>query len=150
MSSQKENQQIISDDSLLRQAIPIQESAHRALDIDEITRLPVTQNQPLSLVPDATDSAQMPTITTTSNSIKKAKDAAEKKWQIPPVTLGPGATHMKTFVTKMRLDAIDYLDQQVNDWLEQHPGYQVKFATTTIGQMAGKTTEPALVMTLWL
>ncbi len=63
---------------------------------------------------------------------------------------GKGAVRVKTFHSKLRVDALDFLDEQINQWLEEHPEYEVKFATTTIGPLSGKTTEPALFVNVWV
>ena len=115
-------------------------------DIDEITRKPVGHTDPLTLVKTGSEDESHGEITTFGSSIK---DSVEQRWRHEPSATG-GASHMKTFVTKMRLDAIDYLDEQVNEWLDSHPDYRVKFATTSVGEMRGKTTENALIMTVWV
>lgn len=74
----------------------------------------------------------------------------EDKWSRTPNTPGTGAIHVKTFVTKLRLDAIDHLDQQINEWLDSHPQYEVKFVTTTVGKLVGKITEEALFVNVWV
>lgn len=74
----------------------------------------------------------------------------EDKWNRTPNTPGTGAIHVKTFVTKLRLDAIDHLDQQINEWLDSHPQYEVKFVTTTVGKLVGKITEEALFVNVWV
>lgn len=71
-------------------------------------------------------------------------------WNRTPNTTGAGAIHVKTFVAKLRLDAIDNLDEQVNNWLDQHPEYEVKFVTTTVGKLVGKISEDAIFMNLWV
>ena len=134
-------------DPLLAGAIPIDpDELPRIQDIDEITREPVGHTDPLTLVATDSDDDSHGVITTFGSSIK---DSVEEHWRHAPSATG-GASHMKTFVTKMRLDAIDYLDEQVNEWLDEHPDYRVKFASTSVGEMKGKTTENALIMTVWV
>jgi len=74
----------------------------------------------------------------------------EDHWSRTPNTTGTGAIHVKTFCAKLRLDAIEYLDQQVNEWLDSHPQYEVKFVTTTVGDLMGKMKEQALFMNVWV
>jgi hypothetical protein len=78
------------------------------------------------------------------------RKAHEDHWNRTPNVTGTGAIHVKTFVTKLRLDAIDHLDTQVNEWLDAHPEYEVKFVTTTIGTLFGKNKEEALFMNIWV
>jgi len=74
----------------------------------------------------------------------------DDRWDRTPNLTGKGAIHVKTFVTKLRLDAVEHLDEQVNEWLDAHPEYEVKFVTTTIGKLVGKNTEDALFMNVWV
>ena len=74
----------------------------------------------------------------------------EDKWKRTPNTPGTGAIHVKTFVAKLRLDAVEHLDQQINEWLDAHPQYEVKFVTSTIGKLVGKITEEALFVNVWV
>lgn len=74
----------------------------------------------------------------------------EDHWTRTPNITGQGAIHVKSFVTKLRLDAIEHLDEQVNEWLDAHPEYEVKFVSTTIGKLVGKNTEDALFMNVWV
>ena len=71
-------------------------------------------------------------------------------WSRKPNVTGHGAIHVKTFVSKLRLDAIHHLDEQINTWLDEHPEYEVKFVNTTIGDLVGKTTDPALFVNVWV
>ena len=74
----------------------------------------------------------------------------EDEWSRTPNTTGTGAIHVKTFVAKLRLDAIEYLDRQVNEWLDAHPQYEVKFVTTAVGDLMGKMKEQALFVNVWV
>lgn len=74
----------------------------------------------------------------------------EESWNRTPNTTGTGAIHVKTFHCKLTEDAIAYMDQTVNDWLDAHPQYEVKFVTSTIGTMTGKLKEPALFCQVWV
>ncbi|MBN2210519.1 MAG: hypothetical protein JW709_03910 [Sedimentisphaerales bacterium] len=62
---------------------------------------------------------------------------------------GRGATRTRTFHAKLNDGAMAFLDQQINEWLDQHPEYEVKFATTTIGVVEGKRQEPHLIINVW-
>ena len=63
---------------------------------------------------------------------------------------GTGATHLKTYYCKLRADAMDHLDKQVNEWLDSHPEIEVKFVNVTIGVMTGKISEPAMFINVWV
>jgi hypothetical protein len=79
----------------------------------------------------------------------KQKRHAEK-WQRSPNVTGAGAIHVRTFFAKLREDALEYMDEQINEWLDQHPEYEVKFVTTAVGELKGKLTEPAMFVSVWV
>ncbi len=62
---------------------------------------------------------------------------------------GRGATRTRTFHAKLNDGAMAFLDGQINEWLDQHPDHEVKFATTTIGIVEGKRQEPHLIINVW-
>lgn len=79
--------------------------------------------------------------------VKKGDDT----WKRSPNANGRGAVHMRTFHCKLSDDAFGYIDQQVNEWLDAHPQYEVKFANTTIGEFQGKLgKEFHLIMQVWV
>jgi hypothetical protein len=132
-----------SDDELLAEAIPID-----ALEIDEDEPVPV----------DAGDSGggiELVAAEETARSnrrIQRFGDGTrhEEKWSRTPNSPGTGAIHVKTFISKLRLDAIEHMDQQINEWLDAHPQYEVKFVTSSTGTLVGKINEPALFLNVWV
>ena len=69
----------------------------------------------------------------------------EDSWTRTPNTTGMGAIHVRTFHAKLTDDALVYLDQHINEWLDAHPQYEVKFVTSCVGTLTGKLKEPHLV-----
>lgn len=74
----------------------------------------------------------------------------QKPWKRQPNVSGQGATHVRTFVAKLRYEAIEHLDEQINDWLDAHPECEVKFVTTAVGPLTGKLKEDALFVNVWV
>ena len=74
----------------------------------------------------------------------------EEKWNRTPNTTGQGAIHVRTFHCKLTDDALTYLDQTVNEWLDAHPQYEVKFVTSSVGTLTGKLKEPHLICQVWV
>ena len=62
---------------------------------------------------------------------------------------GAGACRVKTFHSKLNAQSLMYLDEQINEWLDQHDDIEVKFCTTTVGTFEAKRPEPHLIMTVW-
>ncbi len=74
----------------------------------------------------------------------------EQKWARTPNTTGQGAIHVRTFHSKLTDDALSYMDQCVNEWLDANPQYEVKFVNSTVGILSGKLKEPHLVCQVWV
>lgn len=58
-------------------------------------------------------------------------------------------TGCKTFFTKLHPGAIDFLDDQINQWLKENPGVVIRLTNTTTGEVQGKKTEANILMTVW-
>jgi hypothetical protein len=74
----------------------------------------------------------------------------EDSWDRTPNVTGRGAIHCRSFHCKLTDDGLAFLDQQVNEWLDAHPQYEVKMVTSAIGEWTGKVREPNLVVTVWV
>ena len=58
-------------------------------------------------------------------------------------------TGVKTFFTKLHAGAIDFLDEQIINWLKNNPGITIKRTNTVTGEIQGKKTEPNIIVTIW-
>ena len=74
----------------------------------------------------------------------------EDKWHRTPNVTGSGAIHVKSFHCRLTGDSLGFLDQQINEWLDAHPQYEVKLVTTSIGMWSGKLKEPNLIVNVWV
>lgn len=74
----------------------------------------------------------------------------EDKWSRTPNSTGTGAIHVKSFHCRLTGDSLEFLDQQINEWLDEHPQYEVKMVTTGIGTWSGKLKEPNLIVNVWV
>ncbi len=145
MTDQSHSQEHVSEEQLLANAIPI--------DINEAEENDTTDHDA-----DAMEPIELDEVPTESSSIvgsNKIRTFDTRKphvehWKRTPNVTNTGAIHVKTFVAKLRLDAIEHLDEQVNNWLDNHPEYEVKFVSQSIGQLVGKRTEDALFISVWV
>lgn len=135
-----------SDDDLLANAIPIESddedegSPSASSGSDELE--PIDLESELSSAENGEDGPKIRAF--------GERKVHEEHWKRKPNITGKGAIHVKTFIAKLRLDSIDHLDQQINEWLDTHPEYEVKFVTTTIGPLVGKLKEDALFVNVWV
>lgn len=75
----------------------------------------------------------------------------EDSWDRTPNANGSGAIHVRSFHCKFNEDSLAHLDQQINEWLDAHPQYEVKLVTTSHGEWKGKFgIEPCLVVQVWV
>jgi hypothetical protein len=58
-------------------------------------------------------------------------------------------TGIKTFFAKLHVGAIEFLDEQITNWLKNNPQVTVKQTNTVVGEIQGKKTEPNIIITLW-
>lgn len=132
------------DDDLLKNALPIPDE-----DLDDLVEIDDDELAPLEVEGVLTGGPESETTSTKIQQFAQRK-AHEDHWNRTPNATGQGAIHVKTFVAKLRLDAVEHLDQQVNEWLDAHPEYEVKFVTTAVGKLMGKTLEDAMFMSVWV
>ncbi len=71
------------------------------------------------------------------------------KFKRPLDPKNPNASRCRTFHCKLSEGAVDFLNNQVNEWLDGNPEITVKFANTSIGLFEGKHTEPNIVITIF-
>jgi hypothetical protein len=70
-------------------------------------------------------------------------------WHRQPNLTHTGSVRLRTFHGKLSQQGLEYLDNQVNEWLDAHPEVEVKNVTSTVGTFEGKMREPALILNLW-
>jgi len=58
-------------------------------------------------------------------------------------------TGVRTFFTKLHPGAIEFMDEQITNWLRDNPGVQIKRTNIIAGDIVGKKTEPNIVVTVW-
>ena len=60
-----------------------------------------------------------------------------------------GIRGVKTFFTKLHPGAIVFLDEQIENWLKEHPDVIIKRTNITTGEVQSKKTEPNLIVMVW-
>lgn len=64
-------------------------------------------------------------------------------------TNGTGICRMRSFHGRLSSQGLEYMDNQINEWLDSNPDVEVKFVTSTVGIFEGKMREPALILNIW-
>ncbi len=65
------------------------------------------------------------------------------------VTAGDRITGVRIFFTKLHAGALDFLSEQITEWLKNNPNIAVKRTNITVGEIAAKKTEANLIITVW-
>jgi len=99
-------------------------------------------------IPTSPDSNEPSKIRTFEQKLRAIKH--EDNWERTPNVTGTGAIHVKSFHCKLTGDSLEFIDQQINEWLDAHPQYEVKTVTTSIGTWTGKLKEPNLIVNVWV
>jgi hypothetical protein len=109
-------------------------------------------SRPTSIEPEPVPVAESDGPTTAPKKITAfgKEQRHEEHWNRATNVTGAGATHVKTFHSKITSDALQYLDQQINEWLDAHPEYEVKFVQNSVGVLTGKLKEPHLICQVWV
>ena len=58
-------------------------------------------------------------------------------------------TAVKTFFAKLHTGTMEFLDEQIGEWLKKNPTINIKLIQTAVGEIQGKKTEPNLIITIW-
>lgn len=65
------------------------------------------------------------------------------------IVSGGRITGMKIFFTKLQAGSMDFMEEQVKNWLANNPGIVIKCTNVISGPVVGKKTEPNIIITLW-
>ncbi len=107
----------------------------------------VDDDEPIELV-EGEDEAPMNT------SRIKAFGVAEMahrsgNWKRQTSVNSTGAVRVRTFHGRLSDQGLEYLDNAINEWMDNTPNIEIKFVTSTVGLYDGKIKEPALILNIW-
>ena len=72
-----------------------------------------------------------------------------QEYKRPPNCNGNGACRVRSFHGRLSDEGMSYMDDKINEWMDAHPEYEIKFVTTTVGLYDGKIKEQALIVNVW-
>ncbi len=110
---------------------------------------PTADLDPISLVDTPAPNSGGAQSTMSKIKISAAATHVSHTYTRQPVATGHGAIRVRTFHGRLSDEGMAFMDDKINEWIDQHPEVEVKFVTTTIGQFEGKIREPALVVNVW-
>ena len=71
------------------------------------------------------------------------------KWKREPLTHDKSPVRVRTFHAKLSDQGLEYLDDAINHFIDDHPEVEVKFVTTNVGMFDGKFKDFALIVNVW-
>ena len=75
---------------------------------------------------------------------------AAAKWNRQTTASHEGsAVRVRTFHAKLSDQGLEYLDDAINHFIDDHPEVHVKYVTTNIGMFDGKFKDLALIVNVW-
>ena len=72
----------------------------------------------------------------------------EVQFKRPLNVTGAGATRCRMFHSKVTLAALEYLVNQINEWLDGDK-IEIKHISEVVGVMEGKNPEPNVIVLVW-
>ncbi len=85
----------------------------------------------------------------TSDKLNKTSAWDDSRFRRKLDPSAPGAIRCRLFHAKLSEGALEFLNNQVNEWLDQNDQITVKFVNSTIGQFEGKHTETNLILAIF-
>jgi hypothetical protein len=73
----------------------------------------------------------------------------QRTWKRKPHLSGTGACRVRTFHGKCSDQGLEYLDDAINAFLDEHPDIEVKFVQSNVAMFDGKFKDFALIVNLW-
>jgi hypothetical protein len=122
-----------ADNQNFNDSIPL-ESGSDNLDADETG----VSHAPLDL--GGSRAVEIPRVSETKQIIKKPAENVVATQRIAGV---------RTFFTKLHAGAINFLDEQITEWLKKNPDIIIKRTNVTVGEIQAKKTEPNILITVW-
>ena len=101
--------------------------------------------EPINLISDQDSSAESKIKALAGNAGSVRKEAFGRK----PAINGTGACRVRSFHGRLSAQGLEYMDNQINEWLDHNPDIEVKFVSSVVGVFEGKMREPAVILNLW-
>ena len=73
----------------------------------------------------------------------------ERRWSRVPLINGNGACRVRIFHSRLSENAMEYMEDNVNEWLDENPDVEIKFSNSTVGVVEGKKSESHIIVTVW-
>jgi ABC-type glycerol-3-phosphate transport system substrate-binding protein len=127
----------------LNKPIPLNEDLDKPIPFDDGTNKASVSHSPLSLGGSGAATTPQPAMPEIEAPKPAPQKVEEKKVSSNRIS------GVKTFFTKLHPGAIEFLDEQITEWLKENPGITIKHTNTVTGDIQAKKTEPNIIITVW-
>ncbi len=127
--------QNLNEPSSLNNPIPLDDAG---TDNTSVSHAPLDLGSSKPIEISKTPSAPQPTVKAPSQPTAAAA----------PAPMGR-ITGVRTFFTKLHPGAINFLDEQITEWLKKNPDIVIKRTNIVVGEIQAKKTEPNILITVW-
>lgn len=110
---------------------------------EELATIAFDEDTPLS-----TSGTNMPAQSPES-SLEMTAQYDDSIYRRPLVAGGKVATRCRTFHARLNDGALNFMNRQINEWVDTNPDIAIKFAASTVGVFEGKKAEAALIVTVF-
>ena len=94
-------------------------------------------------------SGEVPAARTAAKPLKLAEKKRAEKKPTEKVVSAERIMGVKTFFAKLHAGALEFLDEQITNWLNNNPDITIKRTNAVAGEVQAKKTEPNIIITLW-
>lgn len=144
----EDNEQVPPPAEDLDKPIPFDDS-DPPVTATPVSRKPLTLGANGSAKPQAAPRPQAPAARPAPRPAAAQAAAVSKKVVRAVANNTSRITGLKTFYTKLHPGALDFIDEQVAEWLKAHPSIIIKQTNVTVGEVQAKKTEPNIIISIW-
>ena len=133
-------------------AIPVDDGDGELINLEDDDAIPPApapasvSGSPVGLAPAPVGQLSMPSKIRVAGSGDKHTYTRFKR---PAHVDGTRACRLRTFHGRLSDEGLAFMDDKINEWLDNHPEVDVKHVNTNIGPIEGKNGEQAMFVMIW-
>ena len=109
---------------------------------------PVMNDEAIELVDDG-DEAEQAAVHKKIKAFGPEATTRIHQWKRQPAQTGHGPVRVKSFHAKLSDQGLEYLDEAINNFIDEHPEVDIKFVTTNVGLVDGKIKDVGIIVQVW-
>jgi hypothetical protein len=146
---QKLNSDNFSGNNNFDNPIPLDDDTGKPIPFDDGSEETNVSHSPLNLGGDNTKEPTKPPAKEPPKTSNPSRPQTTTKVAGQEISGSGRIEGVKTFFTKLHPGAINFLDEQITDWLKKNPNVNIRRTNITTGEIQAKKTEPNIIITVW-